>query len=106
MKIPLRDGSEAEIDPVWIRTWCELYWADDVMTQLNKARLWCLSNPDRRKVRIRSFLNNWLSNAHKRGECRIRPRTTMVVMPEEPRPDVPRETVSEALQKMKGLLCG
>ncbi len=107
MKILLKNGTEAEVEEKWIIEWCELYWKDDVKIQLMKCRLWNLSNPNNRKTKqgLRKHINNWLARANKNGDCRIRPEVTMVSnMPEEPRPDVPKETVSSALAKMKEIV--
>ena len=101
MKIPLKDGTEGDIDPLWIKEWCELYWPDDVEVVIHKARIWCLDNPSRRKTKrgLRRFLGSWMSR-----DCRLKPKARMITMPQEPKPQVSRETIGSQVEAMRSLL--
>ena len=100
MKIPVKDG-EAEIDPTWIAEWNRVFFSEDVLFCLEKARLWVLANPERRKTRrgLRKFLNNWIVN-----DARRRPQPAKTITPDEPRPTVDRTLISGALSDMKSKL--
>lgn len=99
MKIPTKDG-ECEVDPTWIRDWCELYVAEDVTIALHKARLWCLANPQKQKTKrgLRRFLNNtFIQN------CRIKVIVRQAPIVHEERPEVSLETRRSYLTEMKQL---
>lgn len=100
MKIPVKEG-EADVDPLWIKAWCDVYWKDDVEIALHKARLWCLDNPSKRKTRrgLRAFLGNWI-----RRDCRLKPQMRMVSVPDEPKVEVKPEVRYDAIRKMKEAL--
>ena len=101
MKFPCKDG-EAEIDPLWVKEWCEVYYADDVEMAIHKARLWCLDNDGRRKtVRgLRRFLGAWI-----RRDCRLRPKESKVTNIErDPQPRVERAFLDDQLRRMKEAL--
>ncbi len=101
MKILLKDGSEGEIDPLWTKEWCEVYLKDDVLAEIEKARLWTLDNPGKRKTRrgLRSFLGGWI-----RRSCRLKPQIRMVSQEAEDKPKVSPEVRNGAIQRMKELL--
>jgi len=101
VKILLKDGTEAKVEDAWIHEWASLYWQDDITVAIEKARLWCLDNPQKRKTRrgLRAFLGNWI-----RRDCRLKPQVRMVTQQEEPRPVVPRETMLSALAAMREAL--
>ena len=98
MKFPIK-GGESEVSPDWIKEWIEVYWKDDVLLAIEKARLWCLDNPDRCKTQrgLRRFLGNWI-----RRDCRIKPQMRVrVEMDDEPKPDVKKEIRVDYLKQMK-----
>ena len=99
MKIIMKNGKEKEVKDDWIVEWCSLYWGDDVSINLQKARLWCLSNPEKRKVKLRSFLNNWLSR-----DCRIKPVATQIVAPQPVKQETTLENRQSYLEKMRGMI--
>ena len=98
MKIPTKDHGECEVDPTWIKMWCDVYFKDDVLCELEKARLWSWANDEKRKTRrgLKKFLNRWIMKS-----CRLRPQMRMVRAEDTPKVEVPREAVSTYLQQMK-----
>jgi len=64
-KIPLKDGSEYEVDPVDVREWQSAFPQVDVRAELRKCRSWNLSNPGKRKTKrgVRKHINAWISSA-------------------------------------------
>ncbi len=101
MKILLKDGTEAKVEDSWVHEWASLYWMDDITVAIEKARLWCLDNPQKRKTKrgLRAFLGNWI-----RRDCRLKPQVRMVKQEIEPKPEHNREIVSNHLNRMKELL--
>jgi len=99
--IPLKDGSAGEIDPLWVKEWCDVYWKDDVLIALEKARVWCLDNPQKCKTKrgLRAFLGNWI-----RRDCRLKPQMRMVKQEVEEKPVVKSEIRQSAIEQMKELL--
>ena len=50
-----------EIDIEWVAALKEAYPNVDIDTEMNKAKMWLLSNTPKRN--LKKFLNNWLSKA-------------------------------------------
>lgn len=63
--IPLDDGSEWEVPQDYYEECVKNYPDADVLKELSKMRMWCLSNPTRlkKKTGVKRFINNWLSKA-------------------------------------------
>ena len=63
ISIPLKGGDEHAIMNAEVREWEQVYPDKDVLTELKKARLWCLANPAKQKTRkgVGRFLNGWLA---------------------------------------------
>jgi len=61
--IPLVNGSDFEIPMESIAEWRTAYPAVDVEQQLKAVRVWCLSNPTKRKTSsgVGRFINAWLA---------------------------------------------
>jgi hypothetical protein len=66
--IPLRDGAEYDPDPVFIRELQKAYPYVDVAAELQKMRVWSISNPQKRKTRrgINRFITMWISRNNKK----------------------------------------
>lgn len=71
--IPLKDGTDYQPDNHFLQELRLIYEDIDLEFQFKKMRIWCLSNPSRKKTRrgVKRFINNWLSNIH---ETHSRPR--------------------------------
>ena len=97
LTIPLKDGTEGVIDPLWVKEWCELYVAEDVHIKLHKARLWNLSHPSQRKTKrgLYKHLNSFMK------DCRIKPVIRQVQIVREDRPEVSIDTRRSFLQELK-----
>lgn len=67
-RIPLLDGSEFVVSPKLAAEFAKAYPAVDLYAELARVRVWCLSNPRKRKTAsgICRFLNNWLARAGER----------------------------------------
>jgi len=50
-----------------LKGWKETYSACDIKIELLKMKEWLLSNPDKKKVRYRRFITNWLGRAQDKG---------------------------------------
>ena len=63
--IPLADGSEFPVPASLASEYAAAYPGVDVAGELAQVRVWCLSNPRKRKTKngIRRFLNSWLDRA-------------------------------------------
>lgn len=57
----------AGIEQVDIDGWAEAYPALDVVHELRSMREWLLANPEKRKVRYRRFITNWLKRSQDKG---------------------------------------
>ena len=69
MEIILKDGSYFEIEENDVIAWSRTYKDCNVIHEIRAAAEWCESNPSRRKLAKRRFLNAWLSKAHKLKEA-------------------------------------
>ena len=94
---------DAHASPDWVKQWSDVYWADDVKTEIHKARLWTLDNAESCPSKLptarylRSFLGNWI-----RRDCRIKPQMRVrVEMDDEPKPEVKKEIRVDYLKQMK-----
>lgn len=67
--IILNDGSEWKPTEALFAEYVRLYQNVDVKQEFNEMRLWCLSNPKRRKTRrgVKRFVNGWLSREQDKG---------------------------------------
>lgn len=65
--IPLIDGSEWFMPNTLLDEYIKAYPLLNIKQEINKMRIWSLSNPTKRKTRrgITRFINSWLSNAKK-----------------------------------------
>lgn len=65
----LNDGSEWRPTEALFAEYVRLYPNVDVKQEFNEMRLWCLSNPERRKTRrgVKRFVNGWLSREQDKG---------------------------------------
>lgn len=63
--IPLDDGTEFEVTEPMVAEFRRAYPRIDVVAEVRKARVWCMSNPANRKTRKGAprFLNSWLARA-------------------------------------------
>jgi hypothetical protein len=50
-----------------ISAWSEAYPACDVLGELRKMAEWLKANPDKRKIRYRRFIVNWLARTQDKG---------------------------------------
>lgn len=68
-RIPLLDGSEFAVSPRLAAEFTAAYPTVDLFSELARIRVWCLSNPRKRKTAsgICRFLNNWLARAGERS---------------------------------------
>ncbi len=62
-----KDGTMWEPSPEQILKWQGLYPAVDVYQELNAMAGWSDANPDKRKVKMTAFCNNWLNRAQQSG---------------------------------------
>ena len=100
-KIPLKDGSEFQLPWKLRLELGELYY--DVDEQLEAMRLWCLANPNRRKVNALRFITNWLSRSGKR---RVVGTAQSVIRAEAPITDEQRSRNQVHLQNLRDMLKG
>ena len=63
LQIPTKNGSMYQVSAELIREMESLYEHVDVREELADLITWCYKWPERRKVRIRSFVNKWMSKA-------------------------------------------
>ena len=47
--------------------WKEAFPACDILRELSQMKEWLLSNPDKKKVRYRRFITNWLGRSQDKG---------------------------------------
>lgn len=61
--LPLKDGTDYEVTQDDVNKYIEAYPNVDVMTELNKMKLWLESNPPKRKTQrgINKFIVGWLN---------------------------------------------
>ena len=50
-----------------LKGWKETYSACDIKIELLKMKEWLISNPEKKKVRYRRFITNWLGRAQDKG---------------------------------------
>ena len=64
--IPLKDGTEYEIEDPYLSELLSVYAYDYIENQLKKMRLWCISNPAKRKTKrgVRRFITTWLGRSN------------------------------------------
>lgn len=64
--LPLEDGSDFPVTATLVSEFRTAYPKIDVLSEVRKARAWCLSSPGNRKTRrgAGKFINGWLSRAN------------------------------------------
>jgi hypothetical protein len=69
LTLTLNDKSEFSITEPMLTAFREGYPAVDVIGELRKVKVWCTTNPEKRKTRrgVLSFVNRWLSKAQDAG---------------------------------------
>ena len=65
--ISYKEGVWGGIQDADISAWSEAYPACDVWGELKKMVEWLKANPDKKKIRYRRFIVNWLSRTQDRG---------------------------------------
>jgi hypothetical protein len=87
VQIPLNDNSERAITEAEYAEMVSLYPAIDVLSELRKARGWCLGNKSRRKTRagVMRFLHGWLGKAQDRSSGLARASPQFRQSPAEPK---------------------
>jgi len=53
------------------KAWAIAYPACEIGTELERAKQWLLSNPEKRKKNYRRFITNWLSRSQERGGSKL-----------------------------------
>ena len=66
---PPKIGRPSEL-PGWVRIQREAYPGIDLLEQTRLALAWEASNPEKKKVQIRSFLGRWFARAQDKGGSR------------------------------------
>jgi len=61
------EGVWGNIQEVDIAAWSEAYPACDVRGELKKMAEWLKANPDKKKIKYRRFIVNWLARTQDRG---------------------------------------
>ncbi len=61
--LPKRGGGVFTVTDADYDLWRRLYPDIDVMSELRKMAAWLDANPEKRKVRVKAFIVNWLSRA-------------------------------------------
>jgi len=64
-KIILRENHFTEIPEMIISKWKEVAPGIDINSEIRKAELWIMSNPEKKRSRWESFLSNWMVRAQK-----------------------------------------
>lgn len=100
MKIPLKNGTEVEIDPKFYEEVISLYWQDQVDVSIHKMRLWLLANPV--KQGTKAGINRRLMVFLK--DCPLRPKTRQVVAPQPVKQETTLENRQSYLEKMRGMI--
>jgi hypothetical protein len=72
--IPLKDGTEYLPEEKYIEELKLAYQGLDIDQQLRQMRIWCISNPSRRKTKrgIKKFINGWLNRNEKDHKLQAR----------------------------------
>jgi len=100
MKIPLKNGTETEIDPTFYEEIIALYWQDQVDITIHKMRLWLLANPG--KQGTKAGINRRLMVFLK--DCPLKPKITQVSTPKPVKQDTNLEGRQSYLEKMKAAI--
>ena len=67
VSFPLKGGKEYQADDEYLAELDSLYPDLEIQAEFRKIRAWCLSQEEnRRKVRPKQFINNWMLNAQDR----------------------------------------
>lgn len=69
-------GDWTGIDEARKQRWRDTHGVEDVDTELKKAALWVLDNPDKPRERYAQFLTNWMSKAAESRTVPAAPRST------------------------------
>jgi hypothetical protein len=100
MKIPLKNGTEVEIDPKFYAEVCDLYWKDQVDVSIHKMRIWLLANPQKQGTlagvnrRLMVFLK----------DCPLKPKIRQVVTPQPVKQETTLENRQSYLEKMRSMI--
>ena len=100
MKIPLKNGTEVEIDPKFYAEVISLYWQDQVDVSIHKMRLWLLANPV--KQGTKAGINRRLMVFLK--DCPLRPKIRQVVAPQPVKQETSLQGRQSYLEKMKAAI--
>jgi hypothetical protein len=60
--------SQPPLDIEWIINVLKVFRMEELRSEMNKAALWLVSNPERRKKNYRKFLTSWLTRAQQKQE--------------------------------------
>jgi len=97
---------DGHISPDSVKRWCEIYWRDDVIIAMDKARVWThdIAESDvpgklPTKAGLTAFMGNWI-----RRDCRLKPQARMIAQEPEEKPVVKSEIRQSAIEQMKELL--
>jgi hypothetical protein len=90
-----------EVEQEWLDAWKTVYTWPSIVNAIQQAAVWCINNPNKRKVDVRRFLSNWIS---KSADVRARPAKSTVVNFQ----GVPasRDFGNQQLQTMREILRG
>ena len=71
VKLPLKDNTFFSVTEAVLKHYAELYPSIDLKTEFKKMLDWLNNNPNKRKIKINSFISRWLnkvqSNAQPQG---------------------------------------
>lgn len=63
IELPLKGGKTVQVPESYVIDMQACFPEVDVRSEIQKARAWMISNPEKAKSQWKRFLNNWLSNA-------------------------------------------